>query len=271
LKVLELWSSAVYGIPRKLTSSVVKEASTIPLTVLAAALPLFRRQSLPSPWDRRSSNAPRLPLIIYGASSGLGTFAVKLARLSNIHPIIAIAGSSSKYVDTFLDQSLGDTLIDYRIGPENIKIKVKEALNGLQAHHALDAVCENQSWVMLAQMLADEGGTVSVVQGSRLTYDEPDIPENVRISYSYVGTAHTGQFGPKMPKQPDDKDSVRSDIEFSYVLFKYLARMMARGEFEGHPYEVIPGGLSGVETGLHKLQKGEARGVKYIYRIGETA
>ncbi|CCD52898.1 hypothetical protein BofuT4_P138220.1 [Botrytis cinerea T4] len=71
-----------------------EEAATIPLVATTAALSLFRRQHLPPPWSPRADIVP-LPLIIYGASSSLGTFAVKLARASNIHPIIAIAGGSS--------------------------------------------------------------------------------------------------------------------------------------------------------------------------------
>ncbi|KAJ5247905.1 quinone oxidoreductase, partial [Penicillium chermesinum] len=209
-------------------------ASTIPLTTLAAALPLFRRQSLPAPWMKRSTNAAPLPLIVYGASSALGSFAIKLARHANIHPIIAIAGGSSDYIKQFLDYSRGDALVDYRNGADVLKSDVKKALNGLQAFHALDAISESKSWVQVAQMLS--GGVVSVVQGSE-KYDEPDIPANVEISYSFVGSAHSGKFLSSMPKQPSDKSSVEADVEFSYVLINYISRLLSKHEFEGHPFE----------------------------------
>jgi NADPH:quinone reductase-like Zn-dependent oxidoreductase len=234
---------------------------------LAAALPLFRRQNLPAPWTKRSSKASPLPLIIYGASSALGTFAIKLARQAGIHPIIAIAGGSSAYVQTFLDKSRGDALVDYRKGPEAMKADVKAALNGVPALNALDCICENKSWVTVAQMLSS-GGNVSVIQGSE-KYDEPELPSDVEISYSFVGSSHSGAFRPMMPKQPADPETVKGDIDFAYVLVRYLARSLANGEFEGHPYEVIPGGLSGVETGLQKLQRGEAKAVKYVYRVSQ--
>lgn len=140
------------------------EASTIPLTILAAALPLFRRQNLPSPWARRSDNAEPLPLIIYGSSSALGTFAAKIAALSNIHPIIAISGSITTHLSSVLDTSKGDRIIDYRQGPEAMKTSVKEALGGLKAYHALDAISENGSWVPITEILSP-GGYISVVQG----------------------------------------------------------------------------------------------------------
>jgi NADPH2:quinone reductase len=244
-----------------------ESAATIPLTTLAAALALFRRQSLPPPWMKRSPNAPLMPLIIYGASSALGTYAVKLARHSNIHPIVAIGGESASYVKNLLDPKLGDAFVDYRNGPERMKDDIKTALKNMSVFHALDAISENKSWVTISQILSP-GGTVSVVQGTE-KYDESEIPADINISYSFVGSAHFGAFKPSMPRQPQDTKATAADIDFAYVVFRYIARMLARGEFEGHPYEIVPGGLAGVETGLRKLQKGEAKGVKYVYQVGQ--
>ncbi|RAK79333.1 uncharacterized protein BO72DRAFT_41459 [Aspergillus fijiensis CBS 313.89] len=113
------------------------KASTIPLTILAAAPPLFRRQSLPAPWAQRSSNADPVPLIIYGALSALGTFAIKLATLANIHPIIAICGQTGSHLSTTLDPALGDRIVDYREGVDAMKAGVIKSLNGLPAYDAL--------------------------------------------------------------------------------------------------------------------------------------
>lgn len=247
------------------------EASTIPLTILAAALPLFRRQNLPAPWMGRSKNADPLPLIVYGASSALGTFAIKLASLANIHPIIAICGATHSGLTPLLKPELGDRIIDYRVGADAMKSAVKEALKGLTAYHALDAICENESWIPISQLLG-HGGHLSVVQGGPPDkYKHPSIPANVEIGYSYVGSSHYGSFANTMPNQPADKDSVVKDIDFAYVLMRYVARELARGNLSGHPWELIPGGLEGVQSGLRKLQRGEAKGVKYIYRIAETS
>jgi NADPH2:quinone reductase len=246
------------------------EAATIPLATVAAALPLFRRQNLPPPWMKRSPNASPLPLIIYGASSCLGCFALKLARAANIHPLIAICGGTTAYVSKLLDPKLGDVIVDYRQGVEAMKADVVQALNGLKAYHALDAISENKSWVPITQMVDPIGGYVAVVQGRGNEYNEPEIPAGVQVGYTYAGSAHYGKFQHGMPRQPEDKESVISDIDFSYVLLRYVARLLAKGEFEGHPVEIIPGGVGAVVVGLRKLQRGEAKGVKYVYRIHET-
>ncbi|MCJ1385004.1 hypothetical protein MMC17_008122 [Xylographa soralifera] len=247
-----------------------EEAATIPLVTMTAAITLFRRQSLPPPWDPRPKDAPPIPLIIYGASSALGSFAVKLAKSANIHPIIAICGSSQRYVSGLLEPSNGDTVVDYRQGIEGMMRAVKEALGPLKAKHALDAISTKGSWIPLANMVDPLGSQVSVVSGAN-RYDDEEIPKGVSIKYTYVGTAHSGAYKAGMPKQPEDSETVQSDVEFAYVLFRYVSRMLARGTFEGHPTETIPGGLEGVGLGLQRLKNNETKGVKFVYRISETA
>ena len=50
----------------------------------------------------------------------------------------------------------------------------------------------------------------------------------------------------------------------------YLETLLQEGDLKGHPFEVVPGGLQGVLTGLRKLRDGKASGMKYVYRIEET-
>jgi NADPH:quinone reductase len=247
-------------------SDVLAEAATIPLVTMTAAIALYELQELPLPWSPLSSSAPPVPIIIYGASSSLGCFAIKFAKVSNIHPIIAICGSSNTYVSSLIDPSKGDVIIDYRQGVEAMKVAISEALGGLEAFHALDAISSNQTWVPLTQMVSPNGGQVCVVNGA-YTYDEPEIPAGTKIKYVYVGSAHSGKYLPTMPKQPVDKELVESTVEFAYIMFRYVSRMLAKGIFEGHPYEVVPGGLAGVEDGLKRLKANQAKGKKFIYRI----
>jgi NADPH2:quinone reductase len=210
-------------------------------------------------------------LIIYGASSSVGTFAIKLALASNIHPIIAISGGSSSHLTPLLDESKGDALVDYRNGIEKMKEMVKEKLNGLEAHHALDAISSKGTWVPLSQMLSPstekQTTYLSVVSGAN-KYDEEDLGKGVQIVYTYCGTVHSGAYLPGMPKQ-GNAEEVKSDPEFGYLLFRYLARMIADGRFSGHPFEVVDGGLDGVGKGWNMLKEGKARGNKFVFKIGQ--
>ncbi|TVY12901.1 Trans-enoyl reductase fsr4 [Lachnellula arida] len=161
-----------------------EEAATIPLAVTTAGIIIFRRQGLPPPWSPRYSASPPSPLIVYGASGALGTFAAKPARASNIHPIIAIAGSSSSHLGPLLDKSKRDALVDYRVGAEEMKTLVKDELKGLECQHAFDAISGNGTWIPVSQMLSpstDAGMSfLSVVSGSN-KYDDEEIPGSVRV------------------------------------------------------------------------------------------
>ncbi|KAH8596639.1 chaperonin 10-like protein [Bisporella sp. PMI_857] len=261
----------------KIPSSVSFEsAATMPLILTTAALTLFRRQHLPPPWAPRPSSSAPLPLIIYGASSALGAFAIKLARAANIHPIIAIAGSSSAYISSLLAAEKGDALIDYRDGPEATKELVSTALGQLECFHALDAISANQTWIPISQMLAsstnEQPSYLSVVSGAN-RYDESEIQDGVQIVYTFVGTVHSGAYKPGMPKMPKDVEEVRGDPEWAEKFFDFIAKWVSGSEssptLEGHPFEIIEGGLRGVEVGLRKLKAGQAKGVKFVYCMNE--
>jgi NADPH:quinone reductase len=257
-------------IPENIT---FEEAATIPLVSMTAALSLYRRHSLPPPWTPFPSSAPPFPLIVYGASSALGLFTIKLAHLSNMHPIIAIGGASREPVLELLDQSRGDVYIDRRIGVEEMRDSVRNALGPLKARHALDAFSSRGSWIPVSQMLEasrENGGSkLSVVSGVN-TYDEAEIRDGVEVIYTYVGSAHTGKYLARMPKQPIAEE-VEGDIRFAGVFFQYLTQVLAEGTFRGHPFTVTPGGLHGVEESLKALKAGEAQGRKFVCRISDTA
>lgn len=63
----------------------------------------------------------------------MGSFAIKLAKAAEIHPIIAICGGSQGYVSGILESGEGDVLIGYRNGVEAMMAAVKEALRPLKA------------------------------------------------------------------------------------------------------------------------------------------
>jgi NADPH-dependent curcumin reductase CurA len=245
----------------------------MPLVIATSGITLFRRQHLPPPWSPRTDSSPPLPLIIYGASGAVGTFAIKLARASNIHPIIAIAGGSSSHLAPLLDESKGDALVDYRAGIEEMKKAVKEKLNGLPCYHALDSISSKGTWVPVSQMLSPSTETqtsyLSVVSGAN-KYNEEEVQKGVRIVYTYVGTAHLGAYRPGMVKQDEDTEYVKSDPEWAYVFFRYVTRMLGDGRMTGHPWEVVDGGLEGVEKGLVMLKEGKARGFKFVFHVGEV-
>ncbi|GAM88518.1 hypothetical protein ANO11243_065510 [Dothideomycetidae sp. 11243] len=222
-----------------------EEAATLPLAALTAVVGLYAsdRLALPEPWAPATEPTP---LVVYGGASAVGAFVIKYAQRSNIHPIITVAGKGADFVESLIDRSKGDTIVDYRDGDEAVVAGIKKALKGEKLHYAYDAITEKGSYVNLSKVLEP---------GAKLTHVLPikdeEIPEIKKVQ-TYVGNVHDGH-----------KD-------LGLVHSRYLTRGLSEGWYKGHPYEVVPGGLEGIEGALKKLKEGKASAVKYVFRISDT-
>ncbi|CCX06139.1 Similar to Protein TOXD; acc. no. P54006 [Pyronema omphalodes CBS 100304] len=227
-----------------------EEASTFPLAAMTAALGLYQELGLPAPWKPATKSTP---LIVYGGSSGVGAFAIKLAKLSNISPIIAVAGNGIDYVKT-----LGaDKIIDYRKG--NVAEQLKEALEGQECFHAYDAISEHNSHLNIIPVLSKPSAIAMVLPGK-----DDDFPEGIQRKLVMVGTVHAEKFNTPVAALSGAK---KNDDHFGFAMYRFFGRALANGILTGHPYTVIEGGLEGIEEGLKRLQDGKASATKYVYRI----
>jgi NADPH2:quinone reductase len=231
-----------FHIPHKTS---FEEASTLPLAAMTSALALYQTLDLPTPW--KQATGPH-PLIIYGGATAVGAFAIKLAKLSKISPIITVAGNGIDFV-----RSLGpDKVVDYRSG--DVAEKLKEALGGHKCHMALDAVSANGTYDIIGKVLAKPGVIVTV-----LPVENPNLPAEVKIQQVKVSTVHS-----KIYKAAEEGD--RNDDDFGHIMYRFFGRALADGRFTGHPQTLIDG-LEGVEEGLKRLKEGKAHATKFVYRL----
>jgi NADPH2:quinone reductase len=237
------WSWSTFRIPNNIS---FEEASTIPLAAMTAAIGLHLRLGLPDPWTPIKEGV-KTPLVVYGGAAAVGAYVIKLAVKAGIHPIIAVAGRGEKFVESIIDRSKGDTIVDYRKGDEAVVKGIKDALKGEKLQYAYDATSEHNSYTNIVQVLEPEGHLTLILPGKK--YE--GIPESVKKTITTVGDTH------------------KADRDFAYVYFRYIARGLAEGWFKPHPHEVVEGGLGGVEEGLRRLKAGEASAVKYVFKIGE--
>jgi NADPH2:quinone reductase len=207
--------------------------------------------------------------VVYGAASAVGAFAVKLAVLSNIHPIICVAGRGMPYVETLIDRARGDTIVDYRQDNADVVKELQRALGGDSGKlaYAFDAVSDKGSYQNLMKVMDLEKGRISLVL-ARKRYE--GIPTGFAKFFTQVGKVHSDRY-PGMPGGEKKLEGLLGDQAFGAIMYKFFERGLMEGWFKGHPFEVVRGGLGGVETGLKNLKAGKASAFKYVFKIGETA
>ena len=230
---------------------------------MTAAFGLYQDLGLPPPW--RPALTP-IPLIIWGGATAVGSFAIQLARQSNIHPLICVAGKGIPHVEAMLDQSKGDVVLDYRVGKEQLVQNLKAAVQkaGGKAEYAFDTVCEHGSYENVCEALDQNTGKIALTSSTK---DFKEIPPSIQKCKTYVGSAQIETD--KTPWQ--EKTGLQTgNEEFAMIFYRYFSRGLQKGYFKGHPYEVVPGGLAGVKGALQNLKDGKASAVKYVFRIGDT-
>ncbi|KAJ5593908.1 chaperonin 10-like protein [Penicillium hispanicum] len=247
------WAYTTFHIPKDIS---FEEAATIPLAGMTAALGLFSRLVLPDPWK---DNRKQIPVLIYGGATAVGSFALKFATRANIHPLIVVAGGGASHVESLIDRSKGDTIVDYRQEPDALVEDIQTALRerGLaHLYHAFDTVCGRGSATNILRLVHPKGKAAFVLPIEGQLSAPP--PPTLDVSETSVRSVH-GQPGAR-PGDPD----------FGFVYFRYLGRGLAEKWFRGHPYQVRNDGLEGVEDALKDLKEGKASAAKYVFRIAET-
>ncbi|PFH61468.1 hypothetical protein XA68_17299 [Ophiocordyceps unilateralis] len=239
-----------------------EEAATIPLAALTAGYGLFHELGLPAPWDPPRSE--RTALIVYGASTAVGAFAIKLARAVRVHPIVAVGSSNSVFVQDYLDEAEGDALIDYRrhTSNESLATAIRDALADAgvpdgRALLAFDGVSTPDTYDgVLSRAMAGEGTPRAKIVVVLPVATEGNVDdENMELTSASCGQSFQGE--------PFER-------RFSLVFFRMLTDGLRDGWLRGHPYEVKSGGLEGVEAALREHKEAKVRAKKLLLSIGET-
>jgi NADPH2:quinone reductase len=235
------------------TDHLPTEAATVPLAGYTAAVALFRHLQLPTPWNPAIKPTP---FVVYGGSTAVGAYAIKLARNSNVHPIIAIAGKGTDYVKTIVDESKGDAVFDYGEGADEMISKIKKHLGASEygpVLHGLDPGVGKSSQRVLNEIVKPNGA-INLVMPS-----DTEIASATKTITS-VGVVHN----------TDDGGHGADARDLGLVMSAWFSKALQAGTFRGHPFEVKPGGLQAVHQALKDLKDGKNSAVKYVFRIADT-
>ncbi|KAI9012318.1 zinc-binding oxidoreductase CipB [Hyaloraphidium curvatum] len=201
------------------------DASTVPVGCYTAVLGLFYKDYLGIAPPSQSSENSKVKLLIWGASSSVGTFAVQLAAAAGFGTIVAVCSEANfDYV-----KGLGATHVISRKTPIPEILKAHPDLT-----HVLDAVGEQTSAAALE--LLKPGGKLVSSAGLPKTGKE-----GVPMAFIMLGDVY--HVPPKL-------------AWLSEFLEKELAPLFGSKVVPSPPKEVVPGGLAGVVPGLEKLKGG---------------
>ncbi|KAI0347680.1 GroES-like protein [Trametopsis cervina] len=241
-------ASTTFQIP---DSTSFEEAATLPLSLMTAVIGLFTKLPIPeTPSDDKRG------IIIYGASTSVGAYAVQLAKRVGLF-VIAVAGASKEY-----PAALGaDAVIDYRDqSTDALEQAIVSAAAGYNVDVAYDAISVKGSTLLLARALTktSSSGTGKVTYVSPL--DEEDtkaLPNGVAVERAGVNTAYG------------------EDEQFAARWYRKVAGWLAPSESNPTPFlpnrvRLLPDGLASVPEGLELLRTKQVHAEKLVYRIADT-
>ena len=266
-------SSTTFKLPDHVS---FEEAASLGLPYYTAALGLFKDMHAPAPWSPARPSDYN-PLLVYGASSAVGAYVVKLAALANIHPIIAIAGAAAN--DTIADiirPELGDVIIDYR--EHEMSNSLITAIKTAASHsgtvkYAYDVIgTEHTINNIIAHVLDPELSSLAYAVPISFT---PQVPEKTSVSLTWAPglfkplPQYASQQQSNAETGPNGKNNEGSRAHTS-VASRYLEFALGEGLIKSHPFKVLPNGLSSLQGCLQDLKEGRNKSLKYVMRIGET-
>lgn len=249
-----------FRIPEKMS---FEQAATLPMATYMACVALFGCLKVcAGPWEPVQE---RMPLLIYGASSGVGSMAVKLAQVVNVHPLICVAGSGADFVNGLIDKSRGDVVLDYRKGEESYIRGVKSVLGDDELEYALDAISEPSSMPMVAKVLKPEGGKIALTLPGRAH----TLPEGLEVTHVMVGSLWKRLEGRDKSEKLGHLGLDEGGPDFAAKMTVSLSSMLSDGLLEPHPHTVWKGGLDGLEPALKALREGKVSSSRCVIRIAD--
>jgi NADPH2:quinone reductase len=184
--------------------------------------------------------------------------------LSNIHPIIAIAGRGGSTVSPLLDLSKGDVLIDHRQDRSALVKEIRSKASKIE--FAFDSISIPETISLLGEVVDPSTGTIAIVLKPE---EQLKVPSGVKVPLVFAPVL----WEPASNDVGDESSANSSYVglkAFGYVYYHYLIYALSGNLISSHPAEVVPGGLNGIPTGLRNLRDGVKSGVKFLFKIEDT-
>lgn len=220
------------------------EGSTFPATLSAAYAGLYGPKGHgvgldPPITESAIGKYANTPIVILGGGSCTGQFAIQLAKLSGLSPIITTA--SLKHTNSL--KSLGATNVIDRNAPLLDEVR---KITDQPITIIFDSISNAETQQAGLDLLAPRG-TIVVITPPTIKSDEKEI---LRI----MGQLSTPTY-----------------VELFQTLYgQKLAGLLEKGLIKPNRVEVLSGGLAAIPAGLKRLEKNEVSGAKLVVHPQES-
>lgn len=220
-----------------------EKASTIPLGAYTAMTALYYRANITVPCQ--DSNEW---IVIYGASSSVGSYAVQMAKLAGYN-VVGIAGASGNVIKSEFEIPI----IDYRNKtPQEVASDVKQVIGSGKVVLVLDNITTDDSVQIDGEILQPKGGKVyTLLFPTGKEGDYPNVEFERVLVWDLFKDSESHAFARKYTHQLEDWLSTK--------------------KLQPNRYIKLPDGLASVEKGLEMLRNGQVSGAKLVYNISDTA
>ncbi|VDB91961.1 unnamed protein product [Peniophora sp. CBMAI 1063] len=203
---------------------------------------IFESLNLPAPFSEGTPTPT--PLLVYGASSAVGLYAVQIAKAAGFRVFAVCSPKNFELV-----KSLGaEAAFDYK--EPGVGAKIKEASGGM-IQHAVDTIAAPGSGKLFVDALSSEGGKIGTL--GFYTDEDKAILDGSKVAHQFSNAyaVFSESNGPKYSK--------------------LAARLLAEGKVKPTPIKVWENGLEGVNDAMQYMIDGKVSAEKIVFRVGRAA
>jgi NADPH:quinone reductase-like Zn-dependent oxidoreductase len=223
-----------------------EEAAAFPVSAGTAAIALYQHLGLQSPENPYKQNSPKL--LVWGASSYAGIFAIQLAKLSGIR-VVATASAHS----WDLLKSLGaEAVFDYK--DPQVTQKIKDWANN-ELVYGLDCISENSTVPLASQSMTGGKLVLLLSEAVKNPENNPSVTLKPMLLYTALGKSFV-KFGNTFP-------AVEEDYKWNVWWWELCGKLTKKGQLRAPRLRKL-GSLEQYPQAFELLQAGKVKAEKLI-------
>ncbi|EDN93370.1 hypothetical protein SS1G_09236 [Sclerotinia sclerotiorum 1980 UF-70] len=180
------------------------------------------------------NDTPRIPVLVYGASTSTGTLAIQLLHLSGYEPIAGCGAMIKQYTHNRLE-------------------------------YTLDCITTASSMRLCYEAIGAAGGKYVSLDpfNARVQRSRADVKPFFCYALTIFGIPIEldGEFA---------RDAKPEDRKLAEKFVKIAEKFIEKGKLKAHPTTLKSGGLNGIVGAIDLLRKGKVSGSKLVFNVIEA-